>query len=328
MFPAFTAHNNRRREQGAGRPQQHTTTPLNRSSVDHAPAVAYFDISQSCASAPDPPSVSEFGSPCDFVCSEVLVSSFSFKTGPPCSSNVITDVRCLPDPKVLEEAYPYITGQHPEVKTFLRGHSGFQPFFDELCATTSRVMRDMARCGYERINLAFGCTAGKHRSVFVAEALAEWLRNTHGGVTVRVEHRDMCCDEDMTGSSASSASTESYDSGTADIDMTFMGESSPTGSVGCDEAAEQPEITYGKWHDGPVVQLSYHPDQNRFEISEHSKWKPCSTAVHNVLGNGIANLKSLRNRRAHSAAEPQSTPSGGGHNTIRRMGLVMQPHSL
>mmetsp|Transcript_13531 Transcript_13531/g.33132 ORF Transcript_13531/g.33132 Transcript_13531/m.33132 type:complete len:191 (+) Transcript_13531:823-1395(+) len=190
------------------------------------------------------------------------------------------------------------------------------------------MLRDLKTRGCDRVNLAFGCTAGKHRSVFVAEALAEWLRATHRGVNVRVQHQDMPAEvpngaEDRSGSSTvSSASTESCESAhSADA----FPESDAMQAEYEPAHAPPPE---SKWHAGPVLKCTYHPDQNRFEISEHSKCKPC--AVVNVLSNGLSNLKSLRLRRAKSGARDEDYLASSGACKVRRMGfdLRAQPHSV
>lgn len=250
------------------------------------------------------------------------MSSFSFKTGPPCSSNVVTDVRFLPDPKALEQDYPYITGRHPVVEDFLRGHHEFQPFFDELCASTSRVMRDLTRRGCQRITLAFGCTAGKHRSVFVAEALAEWLRANHGGVNVKVQHQDMPCEEDEVMSGSSTSSSAEYEAASNDVDseMVEQGEHEPANSSGQQDG----------WHAGPLIQCTYVVEEKKFEFSEGSKRVPCSSMMNGILANGLDNFNKIRRqRRAKSGGGEDDYVSHGSHK-VRRMGfdVIKQPHSL
>ncbi len=240
------------------------------------------------------------------------MSSFSFKTGPPCFSNVVTDVRFLPDPKSLEEHHPYITGRHRVVADFLRSHCEFEPFFRELCARTSELMNDLARKGCRRINLAFGCTAGKHRSVFVAEALAQWLRANHQDFTVSVKHRDIPCDLLREDERFDGTNNETEDHNAAGH-LFFEPSTSP--HAASDEFSWNPPPS-GTMA-GPMLQCTYYPDQNRIEFSERNRNSPCTSVVHDVLGNGLANLKSLRERRALSTGRAGEELSGA--HKIRKM---------
>lgn len=261
-------------------------------------------------------------------CAEVLVSSFSFKTGPPCSCNVVTDVRFLPDPKALEEHYPYITGRHHLVENFLRSHHDFEPFFESLCASTQRVMGDLARRGCDRINLAFGCTAGKHRSVFVAEALADWLRKNHEDVNVRVQHKDMPLDDDCM--DVFGSQDDLYNSTTVDADSLGSMLADLHSGGGQQETAHTPmeNNIHMITPEMPMLHCTYFPDQNRFEISERSNSLPCAGMVNNMLGNGLSNLKSLRLRRATSSGREDLFSSSANKARKMAMDFTDQVHSI
>ncbi len=200
---------------------------------------------------------------------------------------MVTDVRFLPDPKNLEEHYPYVTGRHRVVGEFLRNHCEFEPFFRELCGSVSNLMNDLIRNGCRQINLAFGCTAGKHRSVFVAEALAQWLRANHKDITVSVQHRDIPCDLLGEGELLDGARTDSD-------------EQDGAGHLQLESSMSAGQTLYNQPATGPMLQCTYDRDRQRIEFSERNRNMACTTLVHNVLGNGLVNLKSLRERRALS----------------------------
>eukprot|EP00293_Proteomonas_sulcata_P019434 CAMPEP_0184289836 /NCGR_PEP_ID=MMETSP1049-20130417/2203_1 /TAXON_ID=77928 /ORGANISM="Proteomonas sulcata, Strain CCMP704" /LENGTH=235 /DNA_ID=CAMNT_0026596779 /DNA_START=20 /DNA_END=727 /DNA_ORIENTATION=- len=198
---------------------------------------------------------------------EVVVSSFSFKTGLP-PANLVLDVRFLPDPRQLEEEDPYLTGKHNLVEDFIKNHGSFEPFWRQLQDKVLFLLHEFSRRGHSKVGLAFGCTAGKHRSVFVAEALANWLREQmQGAVNVQVLHRDMhAFGEDM-----------------SDVVMKEV--------EALDASNPAP---------GPVMKCTYHPETKQLDVQEVVQQKPEPTSVCNMLGSGLKNMKLLKERRKTS----------------------------
>jgi UPF0042 nucleotide-binding protein len=82
------------------------------------------------------------------------------------------------------------TGQHPAVRDYVLGQPGAVDFIDTYHRLLDVVIDGYRREGKRYMTVAIGCTGGKHRSVAIAEALAEGL---HGDddLTVRVLHRDL-----------------------------------------------------------------------------------------------------------------------------------------
>ena len=119
----------------------------------------------------------------------VTVESFGYKYGLPMDADTVMDVRFLPNPHWVDELRPY-TGQNPAVRDYVLGQPGAAEFLDTYHRLLDVVLEGYRREGKRYMTVAIGCTGGKHRSVAIAEALAQRLQ---GGdrLTVRVLHRDL-----------------------------------------------------------------------------------------------------------------------------------------
>lgn len=210
----------------------------------------------------------------------VTVSSFSFKTGMP-SATVVMDVRFLPDPRELEESNPFITGQSSEVEKFIVTHSCFEPFFSALTQKIVGVLQDVSSSGQSSMSVAFGCTAGKHRSVFVAEYLARWLRHRFAEMNVAVHHRDMVCNEDEM---------------LMDLDQTMEGNN---------REVSEPALP-GL---GPLMTCTFHPDSNHLNVVTQPEQPKSCPQMNTMLLSGLKNIKMLREKRQRNSL-PKAVPSG------------------
>jgi RNase adapter protein RapZ len=119
----------------------------------------------------------------------VTVESFGFKYGLPMDADMVMDVRFLPNPHWVDELRRH-TGQHPAVRDYVLGQPGAEKFLDTYHQLLSLVVEGYRREGKRYMTVAIGCTGGKHRSVTMAEALAERLE-PNDGLSVRVLHRDL-----------------------------------------------------------------------------------------------------------------------------------------
>jgi RNase adapter protein RapZ len=117
------------------------------------------------------------------------VVSFGYKHGLPVDADLVLDCRFLPNPHWVPELRPH-TGQDPDVRAYVLA----QPGAEETVARYADLVRAIAagylREGKRYATIAIGCTGGKHRSVAIADRLAELL-TAAGGIEVRVVHRDM-----------------------------------------------------------------------------------------------------------------------------------------
>jgi UPF0042 nucleotide-binding protein len=118
----------------------------------------------------------------------VTVESFGYKYGLPMDADTVMDVRFLPNPHWVDRLRPH-TGQHPDVRDYVLGQPGAVEFLDSYHQLLDVVLDGYRREGKRYMTVAIGCTGGKHRSVAMAEALADRLHEAD--LTVRVLHRDL-----------------------------------------------------------------------------------------------------------------------------------------
>jgi len=118
----------------------------------------------------------------------VSVTSFGYKYGVPSEADLVFDVRFLANPNFVPRLKRF-TGQNPSIVRFMRRQSDTAPFLRRLRAFLQFLIPRYAREGKRYLTIAIGCTGGRHRSVVVANALAESLSGKK--YTVKVRHRDL-----------------------------------------------------------------------------------------------------------------------------------------
>ncbi len=128
-----------------------------------------------------------FGKDSDFGLS-VFVTSFSYRQGLPREADLVFDVRFLANPH-YDPDLKSLSGLDPAVGEYIVKDQGFKEFFDNLTGFLKPLLPRYAEEGKSYLTIAVGCTGGRHRSVFVAEKLAAWLKSGHQKVNVR--HRDL-----------------------------------------------------------------------------------------------------------------------------------------
>ena len=118
----------------------------------------------------------------------LFVTSFSYRKGLPREADLVFDVRFLDNPHYAPDLRPH-TGQDADVAAFIAADPGFAPFFGGLTSLICPLLPRFAAEGKSYLTIAIGCTGGRHRSVYVAEKLAAWLREQ--GQRVDLRHRDL-----------------------------------------------------------------------------------------------------------------------------------------
>ncbi|MQA66658.1 MAG: RNase adapter RapZ [Alphaproteobacteria bacterium] len=118
----------------------------------------------------------------------VFVQSFSFRHGIPREADLVFDVRFLSNPHYVAELRP-LTGLDAACAAFIAADAAWAPFFGALTGLFDVLMAGYMREGKTYLTVAVGCTGGRHRSVFVADRLADWLRRQRHKVDVI--HRDV-----------------------------------------------------------------------------------------------------------------------------------------
>ena len=114
--------------------------------------------------------------------------SFRFKYGLPIEADMVFDVRFLPNPYYDAELRTK-TGRDGEVKDYIFRHERAGEFLRRLGDLISFLVPQYVEEGKHTLSIAVGCTGGRHRSVAVAEALAELINGL--GQSACVFHRDV-----------------------------------------------------------------------------------------------------------------------------------------
>lgn len=120
------------------------------------------------------------------------IMSFGYKRGIPRESDLVFDVRFLPNPFYIREIRAY-TGLEAPVRDYVLSKEETKEFLNHLYALVDYLLPLYQKEGKRRLMIAIGCTGGAHRSVAISEALGEHLRAL--GKTVNVKHRDIALEE-------------------------------------------------------------------------------------------------------------------------------------
>lgn len=119
----------------------------------------------------------------------ITVLSFGFKYGIPTDSDLVFDVRFLPNPYYYEELRK-LSGNDKPVQDFVMGFEVSHRFLYKLIDMIQFLIPNYVLEGKNQLVISIGCTGGKHRSVTLANKLYERLRN-NADYAVRIEHRDI-----------------------------------------------------------------------------------------------------------------------------------------
>ena len=118
----------------------------------------------------------------------IQVTSFGFRHGIPPESDLVFDVRFLPNPNYIPEYKP-LTGRDPRVAQYVRSFPQTQEFMDRISDLLKYLLPHYLREGKSYLTIAFGCTGGQHRSVMMAGEFRKRLSKL--GYKVKETHRDM-----------------------------------------------------------------------------------------------------------------------------------------
>jgi UPF0042 nucleotide-binding protein len=118
----------------------------------------------------------------------ITVMSFAYRNGLPREADLVFDVRFLHNPHYVD-ALRMATGRDAGVQKHIRADPAFGPFVADLRTLLLPLLPRYRSEGKSYLTIAFGCTGGKHRSVFLAELTARWLQEL--GWEVTTVHRDL-----------------------------------------------------------------------------------------------------------------------------------------
>jgi UPF0042 nucleotide-binding protein len=105
----------------------------------------------------------------------LLFESFAYRDGIPLDADWVLDCRMLPNPHYDPQLRPF-TGRDSAVAEYLGSDAAVQRWLEDVRALLSRWLPAIARENRSYVTVAIGCTGGRHRSVYLAERLAEAFR--------------------------------------------------------------------------------------------------------------------------------------------------------
>lgn len=118
----------------------------------------------------------------------VYVTSFGYRHGVPSDSDLVFDVRFLPNPNYIPR-FKKLSGRHPSVARYIRSFPQTTEFIERISELLIYLLPHYIREGKSYLTIAFGCTGGHHRSVMIADQIRKNLSDA--GYRAKVTHRDM-----------------------------------------------------------------------------------------------------------------------------------------
>jgi UPF0042 nucleotide-binding protein len=119
----------------------------------------------------------------------IAFTSFGHKHGPIRDADLAFDVRFLPNPHYVADLRP-LTGHDARVAEYVGRDGKLDAFYERLHSLLDFLVPEYVAEGKSHLTIAIGCTGGRHRSVAIAEHLADRYRE-RDGLDVQVAHRDV-----------------------------------------------------------------------------------------------------------------------------------------
>ncbi len=118
----------------------------------------------------------------------IYVTSFGYRNGVPPDSDLVFDVRFLPNPNYIPR-FKNLTGRNPGVARYIRSFPQTVEFVERISELLVYLLPHYIREGKSYLTIAFGCTGGQHRSVMMADQIRKNL--AEAGFKAKVNHRDI-----------------------------------------------------------------------------------------------------------------------------------------
>jgi len=116
------------------------------------------------------------------------ITSFGYRWGVPADSDLLFDVRFLPNPNYIPE-FKNLSGRHPRVARYIRSFPQTLEFIERISELLVYLIPHYIREGKSYLTIGFGCTGGHHRSVMIASEIRKRL--ARAGFKVKETHRDV-----------------------------------------------------------------------------------------------------------------------------------------
>jgi UPF0042 nucleotide-binding protein len=118
----------------------------------------------------------------------IYVTSFGYRHGVPADSDLVFDVRFLPNPNYIPQ-FKKLSGRHPSVARYIRSFPQTVEFVQRISDLLVYLIPHYIREGKSYLTIGFGCTGGQHRSVMIADEIRRRL--VRAGFKVKATHRDI-----------------------------------------------------------------------------------------------------------------------------------------
>jgi UPF0042 nucleotide-binding protein len=118
----------------------------------------------------------------------VQITSFGYRHGVPADSDLVFDVRFLPNPNYIP-AFKKLSGKNSIVARYIRSFPQTQEFIERISDLLVYLLPHYIEEGKSYLTISFGCTGGHHRSVMIAHELRKRL--SQAGYRVKETHRDV-----------------------------------------------------------------------------------------------------------------------------------------
>lgn len=118
----------------------------------------------------------------------LLIQSFGFKFGVPIDSDLVFDVRCLPNPYWHQELRPF-TGQEQKIIEFLNKNHDANTLLNDITQYLEKWIPKFQASNRNYMTVSIGCTGGQHRSVYIAEQLMKHFMSKSENIQLR--HREL-----------------------------------------------------------------------------------------------------------------------------------------
>ncbi|MGL4738877.1 MAG: RNase adapter RapZ [Cellulosilyticaceae bacterium] len=128
----------------------------------------------------------------DFKNLMITIVVFGFKYGIPIDADLVYDVRFIPNPYYIPEMRP-LTGNDEIIKKYVMEWEVTEKFLEKLKDMVGFLVPYYIQEGKNQLVIGVGCTGGKHRSVVIANELADFLQKS--GNMVTIQHRDIDKDQ-------------------------------------------------------------------------------------------------------------------------------------
>jgi UPF0042 nucleotide-binding protein len=118
----------------------------------------------------------------------IYVTSFGYRHGVPPDSDLVFDVRFLPNPNYIPK-FKKLTGRHPAVAAYIRSFPQTTEFIGRISELLIYLLPHYIEEGKSYLTIGFGCTGGHHRSVMIADQIRKNL--SAAGFNAKATHRDI-----------------------------------------------------------------------------------------------------------------------------------------